>query len=552
MASDEWRLRQPPPDLERRYRDEGWWREQGLGELIDGHLRAMPEQELVVWSDLRPWRGAVEDVGALARRVAGGLRARGVRPGDVVAFQLPNWMEAAAVFWGSALAGATLVPVVHFYGARELASILRDSRARVLVTPERFGHLDYLAALDDLRSELPDLEHVLVVGDEPGRHERFDALAGAEPLERPVRVHPADPVLVAFTSGTTSEPKGVVHTHRSVAAEVRQLAGMEASGDVPMLVGAPVGHAIGMLSGLLLPLHRGHPIHLIDAWDPARVLEIMRAEHLNGGNGATFFLTSLLDHPSCGPEHLELMGHVGLGGAPVPAAVSDRAEKLGISVIRSFGTTEHPSVTGSGHGEPAEKRKYTDGRALDGVEVRLVDDDGTDVGPGEPGEILSRGPDLFAGYTDPALTDVALDRDGWYHTGDIGILDSDGYLSITDRKSDVIIRGGENVSAAEVEDLLARLPGVAEVAVVAAPDERLGEHACAVVRPADPGGGAPDLEAVRRHLEASGLARQKWPEEIRERDDLPRTPSGKIKKYVLRAELREETTPEGGDGPGPG
>ncbi|HXZ61753.1 MAG TPA: cyclohexanecarboxylate-CoA ligase, partial [Acidimicrobiales bacterium] len=189
------------------------------------------------------------------------------------------------------------------------------------------------------------------------------------------------------------------------------------------------------------------------------------------------------------------------------------------------------------HEAPREKRIHTDGRPLAWVEIRTVDVEGNDVGVGEPGEILTRGPDRFAGYTDPALTAESIDAEGWFRTGDVGVIDEDGYLTITDRVKDIIIRGGENVSAAEVEQLLARMDGVAEVAVVAAPDERLGEHGCAFFRMQE-GAEAPDLEAVRAHLSAAGLARQKWPEELRVVDELPRTASGKVQKFLLRQQLR--------------
>jgi len=205
--------------------------------------------------------------------------------------------------------------------------------------------------------------------------------------------------------------------------------------------------------------------------------------------------------------------------------------------VRSYGCTEHPSVTGSAHEDPREKRIHTDGCPLEWVEIRTVDEDGRDVGVGRPGEILSRGPDRFAGYTDPALSAEAIDDAGWFRTGDVGVIDTDGYLTITDRVKDIIIRGGENVSAAEVEQLLAHMKGVAEVAVVAAPDERLGEHGCAFFR-MQPGQEAPDLEAVRAHLKEAGLARQKWPEELRVVEELPRTASGKIQKFALRERLR--------------
>jgi acyl-CoA synthetase len=263
----------------------------------------------------------------------------------------------------------------------------------------------------------------------------------------------------------------------------------------------------------------------------------MLEDGLSSGSGVTFFLTSLLDHPDCTPAHHALIGTAGMGGAAVPPAVSDRAESLGIDIFRSYGSTEHPSITGSWGDVPAEKRKYTDGRPLPGVEIRLVDDDGHDVGSGIPGEILSRGPDMFLGYTDPRLTHEAIDADGWFATGDIGQADGDGYITIVDRKKDIIIRGGENVSALEVEELLLRLPGVVEVAVVAAPDPRLGEHGCAFMR-VDGGGTRTRSVPLQSHLESSGLGRQKWPEELRIVDDLPRTPSGKVRKAELRRQLR--------------
>jgi acyl-CoA synthetase (AMP-forming)/AMP-acid ligase II len=332
---------------------------------------------------------------------------------------------------------------------------------------------------------------------------------------------------VAYTSGTTSDPKGVVHTHRTIGFEVRQLAALQPPKAPPAIVGAPVGHGIGMLAALLIPAVQGRPIHLVDAWDPGALLRQMADEELMSGTGATYFLTSLLDHPDFDPEvHVPLMRYIGLGGASVPAAVADRATALGISIVRMYGSTEHPSTTGSTHDDPLAKRAFTDGRPLLGCEVRLAED----------GEIESRGPDCCAGYTDPALTAAAFDDDGWYRTGDVGVIDEDGYLTITDRKKDIIIRGGENVSALEIEEVVLRIDGVLECAVVAAPDARLGEHACAFVR-----GRALALEDVQVAMRDAGLARQKWPEEVRPLEDFPRTASGKIQKFVLRQQLREES-----------
>jgi acyl-CoA synthetase (AMP-forming)/AMP-acid ligase II len=213
-------------------------------------------------------------------------------------------------------------------------------------------------------------------------------------------------------------------------------------------------------------------------------------------------------------------------------AVTERATAMGIKVFRSYGSTEHPSITGCLIDEPEEKRLRTDGHALPGVEIRL----------GEDGEIFSRGPDCCVGYTDPELTKKACDDEGWYRTGDVGVLDDDGYLTITDRISDVIIRGGENVSAQEIEELMQHMSAVAEVCVVAAPDVRLGERAAAVLR-VRPGMEVPSLTQVRSHLEASGLARQKWPESLHLVEEFPRTASGKVQKFRLRDQLRAGTLP---------
>jgi acyl-CoA synthetase (AMP-forming)/AMP-acid ligase II len=527
-----------PAELAARYLAEGAWDDRSLGQFLSDCLLEDPSRRFRIWSTTNSYLGTVGDVYDEARRVAGGLRDLGLGPGDIVAFQLPNWVEAAITFYACAMLGVTLVPIVHFYGPKEVGFILRQSKARALIIVSNVGARDYLAELATIRDGLDHLERVIVVGGAPQSGDiSFDTLRSAAPIDGPNAVDPDSPAVIGYTSGTTADPKGVVHTHRTLGCEVRQLADHQAERDRPSVTGAPLGHAIGMLGGLLCPLYSGRPIYLIDGWNPPTVLDAMIEEDVAAGSGSTYFFTSLLDCPGFGPEHVEKMRYVGLGGSPIPNAVAERADALGISLVRSYGSTEHPSVTGSQHSAPKEKRIHTDGRPMDWVEIRTVDEDGLDVGLGEPGEILSRGPDRFAGYTDPALTAEYIDADGWFRTGDVGIIDADGYLTITDRVKDIIIRGGENVSAAEVEQLLAHMEGVAEVAVVAAPDERLGEHGCAFFR-MQAGLEAPDLEAVRAHLAAAGLARQKWPEELRSVDELPRTPSGKIQKFVLRDRLR--------------
>ncbi|RDH77181.1 AMP-dependent synthetase [Mycolicibacterium moriokaense] len=504
-----------PKALRERYEAQGWWTSETLGDLVSGAVQPRRQLPFRVHSAVRPFAGTFGDVERTARRLAAGLRRRGVGAGDVIAFQLPNWMEAAATFWAATFLGAVVVPIVHFYGRKEVSHILATARPTVFVAAEEFGRMRFDP---EVSAEVPI---VGVVG------RTFDELLAEEPMDGVVAADPSGPALIAFTSGTTRDPKGVVHSHQTLGFEIRQLGENHPDNPNGTLMALPVGHFIGMLGGLLCPVLEGAPIHLSDAWDPGKVLALMRSDGVGFGGGPTYFITSLLDHPEFTEDHLRYMPYLGLGGSAVPAAVTRRVTDLGLTVTRSYGSTEHPSITGAKPDAPQDKRLLTDGEARPGVEIRLAAD----------GEILSRGPDLCLGYLDPALSAKAFDDDGWYHTGDIGVLDGDGYLTITDRKADVIIRGGENVSALEVEETLLAMPEVAEAVVVAAPDDRLGERVVAVLR-LRPGHRMPGLDRVREHFAAVGLARQKWPEDLIEVDDYPRTASGKVQKYLVREQVR--------------
>lgn len=540
-----WDLRTVPADLRERYLAEGWWTDLTFAGFMERQITSAPDLTFRVWSDTHPHQGTIGELYERSARLAGALAGLGVGPGDRVVYQIPNWLEAGVTICAAFRLGAVAVPIVPFYGAREVEFILAQTGAKALVTVDRFGHVDHVENLLTFRDRLPALEHVVVVPSGtpgatlPGALD-FATLLGADPFTGTPAIDPDAPAMVGYTSGTTAEPKGVIHSHRTLLFEVVQLDAL-APDARPVLNASPMAHMTGMLASFLLGLIRHHPIHLADAWNPDRACDILLAEGISGGVGATIFLTSLMDSPKFTPAHAALIGNAGLGGAPVPAAVAERAEAMGISVFRSYGSTEHPSITGCHTYDPREWRNHTDGPPMLGVELRLLDveDDDREVGVGEPGQIFSRGPDLCLGYTDPALTARAFDADGWYRTGDVGVLDENGCLTITDRISDIIIRGGANLSAAEIEEVLMTMPVVAECAVVAAPDDRVGEHAAAIIR-VRPGEAAPDLATVQAHLEAGGLPKQKWVEEVRVVDDFPRTPAGKIRKFVIRDELRAE------------
>ncbi|WP_232330077.1 class I adenylate-forming enzyme family protein [Rhodococcus sp. BH4] len=528
-------------EVARRYVSEGWWDGSTLPSLLRDAIARSGSNRFSVHSALREWHGQLDDVVRLGLRLAGGLSRIGVRPGDRVAFQLPNCVESAATFYGLALMGAVLVPIDNAYASRELEFILRSCNARTLVVADRVGTRIPLEEVNSIRGRLPSLENVVVVGTDPipAGAVRFNQLAAGDPWRERVDVDPAAAAVIGWTSGTTASPKGVVLSHRALSAEVRlHMAPFLSHRTRPLASTSPISHVTGMLVSVLVPPIIGHEIHLLDAWDPDFVLGLMIREQVSAGTGVPLFLSSLLDHPRISAEHLKLIEMSQLGGASVPPDLVRRADALGINVMRGYGCTEHSSVSLGRPDQPLEQRATTDGLPCPGVEVRIVDDTGVDLGAGTPGNILTRGPDLFSGYTDAKLTIEAFQDLTWFRTGDIGFIDHQGCLSVIGRAKDIIIRAGLNISAAEVESVLVEMDGVIDAAVVAEEDARTGERACAFLRIA-PHTNAPTLESIRGFLARTGMAKYKWPEAIRlVDDDFPRTPAGKVRKNILRDSLK--------------
>jgi acyl-CoA synthetase len=527
-----------PDDLRRRYLDEGFWDDSSLSAVLTADLRAHPEQTVRLWSKTAPRELTFRQLELLSRRVAAGLWAHGVRPGDRVVYQLPNSVEAAAIFLGISALNAVLVPVAGSYGRRELIDIVNTTQSSVLVTTARHGNRNYLGELRDSRAEMPSLTIVVLCGSPPVPDAvAFHDLVNVEPLGVIPAPDPDTPCLFAFTSGTSGQSKAVVHTHRSLGAEVRHHLGVIVPrGATPQIMASPIAHAAGMTMGLLAPLHRGEPINYVDSFDIDFMLDVCGRERLAPGGGAAVFLSALIDHPGFTDEIAERMGYVVLGGSIVPEALVDKAASRGIAVLRSYGSTEHPTISGSLVSDTAEQRRSTDGKLLPGVEVIIKLADGSSAPVGVEGEIYSRGPDRSAGYLDVGQNIGSFDAEGWLATGDIGILDAAGHLAITGRAKDLIIRNGYNISPAEVENALLTCPGVAEVAVVGVPDAKTGERSVAFVAPS--GSAAPTLADLTTHLATLGMAKPKWPEELRLVDTFPRTASGKVQKYLLRNGVR--------------
>jgi len=535
-----WKLRPMLSELRAKYLREGWWTDATLGAMVTDWLGAAADLPFRVWSRARPQQSTFGGVRDMSLRLAGGLVARGIGPGDAVCVYVPNSLEGAVAMLAVPMTGAAVVPVAPIYGAKELRYILSVTRSRVLITSEApaGGRLEAIAVL---RRELPMLEDVFVIdtgAPQPTGMKHYATLADSAPLAKLPPVDPDSVASIAFTSGTTSDPKGVVHTHRSTCFEVRVHSPFSPRRKRSLLAAGPIAHITGMLHGLLVPPYRRQAAHIMDGWDPGYALEAMRECDLSTGLGTPYFLNSLFNHPDTKPDDLARVEAVSLGAAAVPVSFSEKCDALGIRTVRAWGMTEHPTLTISEVTDPPEIRHRTDGRPEPGVEIRIVDLDGRDLPDGEPGEVLTRGADLCAGYIDPAMNAELFLPGGWFRTGDVAVRDANGCITITDRVKDIIVRNGVKVGAVEVEDMLLRMPAIVECAVVAAPDPRTGEKGHAFLRLAA-GRPAPTLEEVRTHLERIGLAKQKWPEVLEVVEDFPRTASGKVKKFELRAELRQ-------------
>lgn len=508
-----------------------------LGDALRASAARFADCRFTVVSEVRPWEGTLGGLFAEAQAAASGLQARDVGPGDIVALQLPNWREGAVLQVAAALVGAASLPIVSTYGAREVGFILRDSGAKVLALPETWrsrAASDLL--VDPTLGETPALGTVVVVGERaPEGAVTWAGLLGDPAAHRVPDVDPDELATMVYTSGTTADPKGVQHTHRSILAELNAANVIAGAGPgTSHLAVFPSGHVAGLI-GLMRVLLHGTPTVTMDVWDGERAIRLVDEYAVTATSGAPVHLAAFLDARERGDADLSRLTEFLVGGASVPPSLVERADAAGIVAYRAYGSSEHPTISSGGTGTPLQKRAHTDGLVIDGNEVRILDADGVEVPPGTDGEIVTRGAEVFRGYRDQSLDAAAFTADGWYRTGDIGHLDAEGYLTVTDRRKDIIVRGGENISSKEVEDILSRHPSVAEVAAVGAPDERYGERVAVFVVLRE--GTTLGRDEVEAHFRESGVARHKTPEAVMIVDGFPRTPTGKIQKFVLRDEL---------------
>jgi cyclohexanecarboxylate-CoA ligase len=524
------------------------WPNRTLLDYFDAAVSAHPDKVAVIGHvDATGGRHALTYAGLAERadRIAAGLLDLGVRRGEVVSVQLPNWWQLPALHLGCLRVGAVTNALMPVFRGRELDFMLGLAESAVLVVPEEFNGFDHAAMAAELRGRLPALRHVLTVAADGrgGFAERLQARSPTEADRSEFRRRapgPDDVCQLAYTSGTTGEPKGVMVTANTALCNVRDFAdrlGLVA--DDVELMASPLAHQTGFLYGFLTPVLRGMTFVLQDVWRPARATEIIRAEGVTFSMASTPFLSDLTARAEADPDSFRTFRLFLCAGAPVPRELVRRATKAMTARIGSgWGMSEIGAVTLTGPDDPEERVFETDGSPLPGVELRVLGPDGMPVPPDTEGQLQARACSLFGGYLKrPELR--GLDPQGWFDTGDLGRLDVDGYLRITGRSKDIIIRGGENIPVVELENLLFGHPDVAEVALVAMPDPRLGERACAFVVPRP--GTTPALADLTAYLKDLGTATQYLPERLELVAALPRTLTGKVRKVELRARLAEES-----------
>lgn len=514
----------------------GW----SLIEDLDRRARDDPDGRAVVCVDvdgedhILSWNG----LAAGSRAVAAELCELGVRPGDPVAYQLPNRLEFLTITLGALRVGAACMPLMPIFRERELGFMLPAAGARVLYVPERFRGRDHAALAESLRVGLPRLEHVIVL--DGARHaggghapEEIDADALA------AQRAPAEIAQLLFTSGSTGDPKGVLHRHEVLTrAADAHAAHFGLTREDVIFIPSPLAHQTGFLYGMWLALRLGATQVAQEHWDGTVGFEAIERHGISFIQAATPFLADLVrvaGERGYAPPSLRMFVAT---GAAIPRDLAHEARTvLDAEVGGGFGTTESCMGAGFVPGAQDERAWTSDGRALANVRLRVVDDDGRPQPAGVEGNFEILTDTLFAGYLGrPEATAEALSPDGWYRPGDLARIDEDGYLRITGRVRDVINRGGEKVPVGDVEQLLYRHPAVAEVAIVAMPDPRLGERACAFVVPAP--GRSLGFAEMQAHLDAHRVAKTYWPERLELVAELPRTPSGKIQKFVLRERAR--------------
>lgn len=528
--------------------EQGFWHDRTINDDLDACVASCPDKLALTAVSLES--GAVtrftyREMALMADRIAVGLSRLGVGRNDVVSMQLPNWWQFTLTYLACSRIGAVLNPLMHIFRERELSFMLKHGDSKVVIVPKRFRDFDHEEMIAGLKPDLPALQHIIVVGG-TGDNSFEKLLSGPKWEEAPDareiltrhRPGPDDIMQLIYTSGTTGEPKGVMHSANTTMANIIPYAErMRLGAEDVILMASPMAHQTGFMYGLMMPIMLRASAVLQDIWDPKKAVELIRGEGVTFTMASTPFLTDLAKGVAESGQGVPSLRTFLCAGAPIPGPLVENARKvLGAKIVSAWGMTENGAVTLIALDDDDERAFSTSGCPLPGVEIRVVGADEKNLPNGAEGRLLVRSCSNFGGYLRrPHLNNT--DRQDWFDTGDLAEIDDRGYVRITGRSKDVIIRGGENIPVVEIETLLYKHPAINQVAIVAYPDERLGERGCAVVVPKP--GQAIDLTAMVDFLKSHKVALQYIPERLLMLQQMPATPSGKIQKFKLREIVKQ-------------
>lgn len=526
------------------YRQQGLWGDASLADYWQQTARAMPDKIAVVDN-----HGASYTYSALdhaASCLANWMLAKGIESGDRIAFQLPGWCEFTVIYLACLKIGAVSVPLLPSWREAELVWVLNKCQAKKFFAPTLFKQTRPVDLILPLQNQLPQLQQIVGVdklAPATSSLSLSQIIADNTPLTTAITTHGDELAAVLFTSGTEGLPKGVMLTHNNILASERAYcARLNLTWQDVFMMPAPLGHATGFLHGVTAPFLIGARSVLLDIFTPDACLALLEQQRCTCMLGATPFVYDLLNVLEKQPADLSALRFFLCGGTTIPKKVARECQQLGIKLLSVYGSTESSPHAVVNLDDPLSRFMHTDGYAAAGVEIKVVDDARKTLPPGCEGEEASRGPNVFMGYFDePELTARALDEEGWYYSGDLCRMDEAGYIKITGRKKDIIVRGGENISSREVEDILLQHPKIHDACVVAMPDERLGERSCAYVVLKAPHHSL-SLEEVVAFFSRKRVAKYKYPEHIVVIEKLPRTASGKIQKFLLRKDIMRRLT----------
>ncbi|WP_096989752.1 medium-chain fatty-acid--CoA ligase [Escherichia coli] len=526
------------------YRQQGLWGDASLADYWQQTARAMPDKIAVVDN-----HGASYTYSALdhaASCLANWMLAKGIESGDRIAFQLPGWCEFTVIYLACLKIGAVSVPLLPSWREAELVWVLNKCQAKMFFAPTLFKQTRPVDLILPLQNQLPQLQQIVGVdklAPATSSLSLSQIIADNTPLTTAITTHGDELAAVLFTSGTEGLPKGVMLTHNNILASERAYcARLNLTWQDVFMMPAPLGHATGFLHGVTAPFLIGARSVLLDIFTPDACLALLEQQRCTCMLGATPFVYDLLNLLEKQPADLSALRFFLCGGTTIPKKVARECQQRGIKLLSVYGSTESSPHAVVNLDDPLSRFMHTDGYAAAGVEIKVVDDARKTLPPGCEGEEASRGPNVFMGdFDEPELTARALDEEGWYYSGDLCRMDEAGYIKITGRKKDIIVRGGENISSREVEDILLQHPKIHDACVVAMPDERLGERSCAYVVLKAPHHSL-SLEEVVAFFSRKRVAKYKYPEHIVVIEKLPRTASGKIQKFLLRKDIMRRLT----------